>query len=1252
MKPELLTLILNIVFFALLVFGFLFGLKGVKKATSSLCTFIITMVVVLFLAGPVTYWVLSWNFGGKSLEMQITDAIYSMFGESVASNLTIQQLVKGIPVTLVSILVCIVLIFLLGGIFKIIGSIIYRLIFGKENKKVVEEVQIVNDVPQMTKKTIKPKKHHLLGGFIGLVHGFLLAFVIFMPLVGIVNIVNEVAGTNSASADVITEYTTYSEPIMLNVSEDGTTFELKPAKDLLKQYLPAEFYSYATALDNSILAKVGKIGNMSEVSLNIVARTQINGETIQLGKELRTLVKVYDEFVDFATEASATLGTSDINAIFNDIVENPNNYNFNKLYTICDDLFDSGFVKALGNDLLKTVADSLVESNKENTEVMPYLLRVQTAVNNYCAGKYYLKDDVKAFLGAFEISAKSGLIKAVQTEPFDIENVATILLNEQTTSRPKNEVLTNLAGKITSSNLLQKALIEATNYGSNYLQSLMNDNIKFNNDEKVILPTIDGLKDIKINSTEVVNLVSNAYRVYNEVYKPLDTDAITEDVYNVFNYDLKTMINIVGDELDTIVNMQIFKETKLFASICEAMSNSEYSSYLSFNELSKGSNIKDQFCKLAESVNEIKSSNVVSLLKNMNVDNQNDTIDLIIEELATIDTNNNTLATRILNPILSCSIFKNTLCYGLNSAHKVIESSLNSLVAGEDITLAPFNTSTIISDTDRQQILNVVNKLVDYAKDIRMVDLQGDSLLDTIMDSNLTALGNAFDEIKNANIFSTTAQGNLYNDMIYALSKSDFNKYLDFTITTNASYSWKNELSSLQMTINTINNTIKVPTSDGEKGLIKFILNGGDFNEAYDYLNSTNAMTLQPIFEIKLVKPIAVNVVNTINTIIKEFVGEELGKNIKEITDITTVDIERQAREITEIIASAVDVDFNETDLDNIDKTKLNILLAKLEVNAKNEGVFKESYNALLLKVADMINENVKSFVGDAGNKIAKITDTTDAIKDSKNIIAILNCALDTVKTLKNADFKDVNTDQLFTLIDVLRINTTTLNGAFKNTYNSVMVYVVNKVNSQIAEFVGTNLATEIANYDGSIDMTPKYNYIKELIESAVSAYKAIPVGGELSDIDNTKLNRLLDALDSMVYTRQTYNALNNKLANIVIESVNTIIGGAVASITAVKDLSLQADDIRTVIDVCLKVSSKLEGKSFKVEDMSTEDKSNSLELLNAIQTNGTKTDGVFKATYDALVDYIATENGTTSEVIYTNFATDGVIDWNRFLNA
>ena len=56
--------------------------------------------------------------------------------------------------------------------------------------------------------------------------------------------------------------------------------------------------------------------------------------------------------------------------------------------------------------------------------------------------------------------------------------------------------------------------------------------------------------------------------------------------------------------------------------------------------------------------------------------------------------------------------------------------------------------------------------------------------------------------------------------------------------------------------------------------------------------------------------------------------------------------------------------------------------------------------------------------------------------------------------------------------------------------------------------------------------------------------------------------------------------------------------------------------------------------------------------FMNVMQENSFRVNGVFKASYNSLIDKVATENGTTSTFIYDNFATDGVIDWNEFLTS
>lgn len=1249
MTPETITLILNIIFISMLVLGFLFGLKGLKKSTSSLISFIVAMIVILFLIGPVTNMILNISINGSTINETILESVDSAFSNSLSSNAVVQALVKGIPAMLVGIVVCFLLIFIIGSIFKLIGSIIYRIIFGKD-EKVVEDVKIVNNVPQITKRTVKCKKHRLLGGCVGLVHGFLLAIVMFMPLVGLVNITNEILDINQVSTEQNDETATvalssmYQNKILL-LSEDGSSVELKPAKDLLKENLPDEFYDYAKALDSSIFAKIGKIGNLSEKTLNLVARCNINGYTVKLGEEIKTLVGVYDEFVEFATEASDNLGTTDINIIFEDIADNPNNYDFKKLKSLLDHLFNSNLVKSVGNDGLKFISDSLVENNT-NEQIQPMLLHIQTAINNYYLNNYNIKDDAIAMLDVFEISAKSGLIKAINKEDISIRDISDILLNNS------ESVLNGLCGKISASNLLQKLVIEAINYGSSCLQDFMNENMEFENNKTIEFVPIDGSKDVKITSTELAKTLSCGLKIYKEIDENVDLDEIEDDIYNIFNYDLESLINLAGDGIDSIVNMSIIKNSGLFTSICNAMSNSvEYSKYLSFNELPKSSNIKNQFSIIATSINQLKNSNIISILKNMNDENSNDSISAIINELTTKDANNVTLTSKIISPILSCSILKNTIVFGLDNVNTFIEYVLNSML-DEEISISKFNTSTIQTETGNNQLLEIIEKTLEYAKDINLTQLQN-NMMDTLIESDLQKLGTALDAVKTSTLFSSNGTDNgAYADIIDGLNKSDFNSVLDFSVAKSTSFSWESELSTLKNTINTLNE-IKVTDKSETSGLVSYLLNGGDFNIAYGSLNFLNAQSLKPLFEISLIKPVAISVINVINDKIKSFVGDDLGASITSFEN-TIVLKEQEPQQITDIIAASTQIDFNETDLDNINKNELNYLLLKLEENAQIDGVFKESYNALLLKVANMINENVQSFANVEENKIKLFTEATDILEYCTNIRYVLNIALDSIKSIKNATIKTLDTTVLISFVDALKLNSTIANGIFNETYNTILIYIINEVNNQIADYVGETLTADIVTYKGSDESVENigisYNYIKEIIESAVDAYKSIEDGKELKDIDSGKLSRLLTALNILDLTKPAYNALNIKIANEIILEINKITEKNVNTISSVIDLSSQASEIKNILEMTLEVAPSLEGKDFELEKMEESDKENLTKLLIALQTNGESEQGVLKDAYNSIIEFIEEENSLQTGFIKEYYSKNGKIDWNSFI--
>lgn len=1255
MNPELITLILNIVFFAFLIIGFLTGLKGLKKATSSLISFLATTIVVLFLAVPVSTWVLGIRIGELTIQQHISDLIISILGEGMATNETVVSLANSIPVLIVSTVVCIVLVLIVGLICKIITSILYRIFFGKNKERVVEEVKIINGTPQMTKRTIKENKHRFWGGLIGTVHGLLLAIVLFMPLIGLINIVNDVAGVNEVSAEVVTYEDThkyYFYPTALE-SEESTTdsgVTLKYSNELLQEYLPAEFYDYARAIDNSFFAKLGKIGNLSENTLNIVAKCDLNGQTIKLGEELRTLVAVYDEFVDFATETSNVLGTTDINVIFNDMIDNPNNYNFEKLYQLSDNLFKSNLIKALGNDALSLVCDVLIEQNTNVDLVLP-LNHLKTAVQSYDACGYTLQDDLKVVLQTFELSAKNGLIKAIKTQPFDIHNIANVLLNEPDAIKGQYQNLSDLTEKISSSNLLQKIVLEATNYGTTCLQDLMNEKISFNNEEQVVLPKINSTQNIRVSSNELFNITKDAYSLYNE-YENLDIDKIQQDFLNIFDYDVKKIVTSLGQELNNIVNMSLFKDTGIFANICEAMQNSEYGEYFSFDELAKSTNLTIQFTDIATSLDELKNSNIITNIRNYE---GNNTIDLIIDELATLNSANKTLATRIVAPILNCPIIKNTLIYGLNIANDNLESGLQNMTENAEFTLSKFNTSNVMTTTGNQELMAIINNLIAYLKDVSMNDLiqetgANDKLVDTIIASDLPTLGVALDSIKNSTLFSSNGTGNgAYKDMMLAFNQTDLATVFDFETALADDFSWTQELTTLDATIDSLN-TIKI----GDVGLVTYMINNTDFDAVFDALkldiNKDKIQTIKAVFDITLIKPLAVEIVNSVNSMIKDFVGETFGTNIVDIDK--TINLKSQSQQIVNVLEKALDVDFTQTKIDDIDQTKLNLLLDAMENNANSDGVFKQSYNALLLKIADMINESTATFVGAAGSNITRITAYSDVLTYSQGVRSVLNTSISSMKALKDKDIKDLDSDVVFALIDSFKNNSKIMNNVFKNTYNAILVYIVNIVNSEIANYVGTTFAGDIQTYTGATTMINDDFLIRNVILQGITVFSSIPEGKELKDVESETLKTFLNALNYLGYTKPARNALNNKLANIIIESINDLTGDSVATLSELKDLNSQADDIFNVIEISLQLVPVLETTGLKVTDMTSDVKTAVAGFMNAMQVNSIKTGSVLKASYDSLLNKVATENGTTSEFIYANFATNGIIDWSEFMTS
>ena len=1132
MSPSLITLIINLVLVAFVGIGFLLGLKGIKKATFNLCSFIIQLIVIFLLSPVVSNAILKISISGKTINDHIIGAVNNMLGADMASSQFVQDIVSAAPVMIVNILTTILMVIAVGLVFKLIGIIVYKLMFKKDKDKVVEKCEIVNGAPQMIKVPVKKKKHRLAGGFVGAFNGLLVALVMFMPLCGLVSIFNDVAGTSAAYA------------------ETESNQELLSSQELLQKNLPKEVFDYAKAIDGSLLFKIGKIGNISETSLNIVAKSSINGSAVRLGEEIRTIVDTYDTFVDFALSTESELQGFSLATIFNDIIENPENYDFTKLNNTVDKLFKSNLVNSLGKDALVFVVDILV-NNSPDGEILKILTHIQEAVNNYAESEHTLRGEIDAIVGVFETAVKSGLVKEFKKDEIKIDDISNILLNDANPSQniEKNEVLGKICDKLTGSYLLQKLILELGNYGLDTFEAFMNKKLKTTETQEFTLIKIDSSKDYALTSAELEGFVSEGLGLY-EIVEGMDFKVIENDLYNIFDMDVQTFVKGVGRVLNNLVNISMLDDTGVFESICDAMAKTEYNNYIDFELLKTENTIETQFNLLSDAIGEIKESGVINTIRYINDENREESINQIIDKLA-LTFDGQPYVARIVTPLLGCSLVKNGFEYVLGKAHDFLEEKLIAL--NPDATLTNFNTQGLMTADENAQLINVLNNLVQFLDEIDISKLSSDEFVTTIIYSDLNNVGRAFEAIRTANLFKDyDGHQGVYGDIIDALNGSKFADYFDFAVAKDSQFTWTNTAQKLVEIRDELDKTT-ITTEQGETKILTYVLSNGSFDELITKLKG-KTIDFSGVFELDIFKPLSLKLINTINQTIKDFVEKENGEKVNNlganIVDIDkTANLAIQSQSINNIINCALSVDLEAIDIENItpeNQEKLNALIDALEANAKSEefdGVFKESYNALLLKTINLINKSIKDFVGGAGTKIVVLSESANVIAYSDSVQSLLNTAILLAGEISSIDLaKDGMADSIIEMVDAFKLASVSAPELFGATYNSLLLYSTNAINSAVAQTVGDAFNQNIKEYsDSNTNITSLYDYVIDVILSSAEIFNIISKseeGTELSDLaitNETELTKFKNALNSNDYTRDSYTAVMNYLADSIL---------------------------------------------------------------------------------------------------------------------
>ena len=768
--------------------GFLFGLwKGLKKASLRLGVFLVFLVISALISQPITKAILKINvtIGGNTAS--ITDQIVNLLCSIEVidgfyqSSSAFAQLINVIPVALIN---CIVFI-LLTLILSLIGYFVYLIlaaIFIKRNKK---PYAVKNGNTVVVADYKSEKKYRLLGGLIGGVQSFIFIFVLFMPITAIF----------STFADLSQSTTT-----KVAYASTQTNNDLTPTSKLLRENLPPIVFEISDAYNRTLFSKISNIGNFDQICFDSLTTVKVDGQKITLRKELNNIAVVYDNVSSLTNINFESTKLSQLD--------------YNKIEMALDALFESGILKSILPDVLDYVLTNIDSAEgimgfTIPAEYVPYVQALQIEFKNN-KSMDMIKTDIFAFFGIFKTLGESGVLDELQKDEITLENILTAV------NKDERIVVTNVVSNLLNSNFAKAILIEVLNQGLMTLDSL---------DENVQIPQID---KSQVNWTQVKSELNSVLNAMLDIYDNLKANVgigTLEElklkptrILNVDTDKLTTSLSTIFEQLQNSHLLVSNSEEKIYNKLIDLFENSEYSKYVDLTVFKQQDSWQTELGYLNTSLKNIKNSGVIPVIIDSNVD-----YELAVDKIAAKDPEDNkTFVRKIVSPLLESKAFARMLNVGFGFLDQLISTYQSQL--GENVELGKIQAETFSEDAEKELVVTFFENMVVYAEELNLTELKSDAF-SAIITSNLARLGDALDSIKASKLFGEYIEEDLsenegiYVNLINALANNpDFNRFADFEVAKDASFSWNAELSLLQDAIDTLNN-IKINIDGTEKNI-------------------------------------------------------------------------------------------------------------------------------------------------------------------------------------------------------------------------------------------------------------------------------------------------------------------------------------------------------------------------------------------------------------------------------------------------
>ncbi len=583
MDKGTIMLIANLALLVILAFGFLVGLRGVKKSGLSLAFFIVSLVVTTLITPLISKALLGIKVNVDGSMLTIQEWLKGVLSESgiikelASSGSNVEALLNGLPQAIGNLATFVALVIVVGFIFWIAYLITASIVL-KKDKTPKQKNTVSKTAPSYVSATgnvtyvrdNKVKKHRLLGGLVGALHALVFVVALLIPVCGVTSLYNELAFQTEVPAT-----TTTVSIGLLNVNSEGGSADQGASDEdkdytatakLIQSNVPQEASDILTGVNDSILGHITNIFNAGDIWFNSIAKCNVNGEKIVLKNEIKTFASAYND-IDYISKI-------DFNS-----VESVKSIDFDRIRKAVDNVFNSKLLDTIGTELgykyldwltmdeseLATlpqeiqdmVADLRTEIDKD-ANLKEFLVEIKKIFGDDQKQLQFFKSEINVVINIAEEIVKSDLIDLiVGVDQVDADQVIAVL------NKNNNELVNKIIDHIFSSELVNLSTLTGTNYAIDEIMSMLKDT-SINGATEPILTiakiTLASAQN-RIDSTAVKNMVDLSLDMYNE-YSTIGFDKIQNDLTLIATPNFKDNIKKYGIALDSFKNMSLWTEFK------------------------------------------------------------------------------------------------------------------------------------------------------------------------------------------------------------------------------------------------------------------------------------------------------------------------------------------------------------------------------------------------------------------------------------------------------------------------------------------------------------------------------------------------------------------------------------------------------------------------------------------------------------------------------------------------------------------